>query len=413
MSSQLTYLWKEPHAPRNYRSAVSLHGHTHHSKEGLYFIWQYAKRNPILRLALASQTRLAKTKSDITADFASAHWKPPLSPLAALEVEREQIQHVLGLQPMISLTDHDDIEAPMLLRVLPKGRDVPISVEWTVPYNGATFHVGIHNLPPGRAETIFARLRQWTESPDPQRLHDLLQMLHDHRDVLVILNHPMWDLGGIGKEMHVDTLHRLVAQHGMFFHAFELGGVRSWEENQAVLEFAEAWGELVMGGGDRHGVEPSAFVNLTNAENFTDFVHEVREKRRSHVLVMPQYAEPFALRILQTLLDAIREYPEYPQGSRKWDERVFHHDRHGVLRPLSTLWDKPPVFIDLFFAAVRLLEITPIREVLRMMLAKPRKQMSFVSGRRQEGLSHARPTGRVLPMHVQRSRRRGEHQPAV
>jgi hypothetical protein len=34
----------------------------------------------------------------------------------------------------------------------------------------------------------------------------------------------------------------------------------------------------------------------------------------------------------------VRYYPEFPQGSRTWDERVYHPDANGVVRPLSELW---------------------------------------------------------------------------
>jgi hypothetical protein len=173
----------------------------------------------------------------------------------------------------------------------------------------------------------------------------------------------------------------------MFIHAFELGGLRTWEENQEVLDFAAGWDQLAIGGGDRHGAEPSAVVNLTDAENFSDFVHEIRQKRRCHVLFMPQYSESYVLRILQSLLDAIREYPDYPEGCRRWPERTFHPDRHGVLRPLATLWDNPPAFIEAFFSVVRLLEAAPIRNAVQFALAKPKHEMQFVPGRGREVVS--------------------------
>ena len=53
---------------------------------------------------------------------------------------------------------------------------------------------------------------------------------------------------------------------------------------------------------------------------------------------MPQYAEPWKHRLLQSTIDAIRHYPEFPQGSRNWDERVYHPDADGAIRPLSELW---------------------------------------------------------------------------
>jgi hypothetical protein len=56
------------------------------------------------------------------------------------------------------------------------------------------------------------------------------------------------------------------------------------------------------------------------------------------MLFMPQYAEPWKHRILQSAIDAVRDYPEFPLGSRTWDERVYHPDANGVDRPLSELW---------------------------------------------------------------------------
>ena len=56
------------------------------------------------------------------------------------------------------------------------------------------------------------------------------------------------------------------------------------------------------------------------------------------MLFLPQYAEPWKHRILQSTIDVIRHYPEFPQGSRTWDNRVFHPDANGVVRPLSELW---------------------------------------------------------------------------
>jgi len=381
LQSQLTCLWKEPGAAKEYRAAVSLHGHTSHSKEGLSFIGEYASRNPVLRAALATQERDAMVKSAIKVDFARAYWTPPLPALAAFEVERDQIERVLEVASMVSLTDHDTIEAPMLLRFVPEARETPVSVEWSVPYSDTTFHMGVHNLPSGRAEAIMAQLAEYTKEPIETQLPDLFKMLHDMPDVLIVLNHPMWDLKGIGKQRHVFTLSDFIAKLGMFIHAFELGGLRSWEENRAVVNLAARWNQIMIAGGDRHAAEPSAVVNLTNAESFSEFVHEVRSERRSHVLFMPQYAEPFALRMLQSFLDIVREYPCHPEASRRWDERVFHPDRYGEIRPLSTLWDAPPPFIKIFFATVRMLEVDAVRQAAQKALAKPEHEMHFALDR--------------------------------
>jgi hypothetical protein len=392
----ISCLWKEPLAPRSYRTGVSLHSHTNRSKEGVDFIQQYAVRHPWLRRALAAEERRAVREQSTAVNFGKAYWTPPLPPLAAFELEKKQIESELGLAGLVSITDHDNIEAPMLLRVVPEARRVPVSVEWTVPYRDAAFHLGVHNLPSGGAETIMQTLRQFTlqsqswsdgANDDPRldrQLGELLAMLHENLDILVVLNHPLWDLKGIGRERHERRLRTMLCEHGQHLHALELSGIRSWEENQSVLHLAEACNQLVISGGDRHGCEPNATLNLTDADNFTEFVHEVRQQRRSHILFMPQYNEIYTLRVLQTLLDVIREYPDYSSGSRHWDERVFHPDRTGFVRPLAALWIRPPFYIRHFFAVVRLLEVAPIRRVVRSALARPQQLPSFALGGRQE-----------------------------
>ena len=384
MQRKVTYLWKQPVAAGQYRSAVSLHGHTNHSKEGLHFIVEFAAKHVPLRWALAQQERRAERKGEIRVDFWKAYWTPPLPPLAAFQLERDQIEDVLGLSGLVSLTDHDNIEAPLLLRVVPEARRIPVSLEWSVPFRDTTLHLGLHNLPSAQAEDVVAELRTYTQNPQEKRLSELLSMLDSHPHVLLVLNHPMWDLAGIGKQRHQSTLSAFVAKHGMFIHAFELGGLRSWEENQAALHFAEGWNQPIIGGGDRHGCEPSAVLNLTEAESFSEFVHQVRKERRTHVLFMPQYSEPLTLRIFQTLLDVIRDYPDYPAGSRRWDQRVFHPDSKGVVRPLASLWRKPEGFIENLFAAFRLVEMHPVRSAIEFAFSRPDHEMRFEFRERQE-----------------------------
>jgi hypothetical protein len=384
LQSKVTYLWKEPGASQPYRTAASLHGHTNHSREGMYFIAEIAARYWPLRTALSYQDRRAQNISSIRLDFWKAYWTPPLPPLAAFRLERDQIEKKLSLASLISLTDHDNIEAPMLLRVVPEARHIPVSLEWSVPFRDTVLHLGVHNLPSSRAESIIAQFRAFTANPAEDGLSDLLSSLHDNPDILIVLNHPMWDLAGIGRQRHAHTVSGFLADLGMFIHAFELGGLRSWEENQAVIELAEGWNQIVIAGGDRHGCEPSGVLNLTNAESFTGFVHEVRKERRSHVLFMPQYAEPHKMRIAQTFLDVVREYPDFPAGSRRWDERTFHPDCAGTIRPVAALWEKPPIFIWAVLAAFRLMEIEPVKRAMLRAFARPETELQFTLAAGQE-----------------------------
>ena len=67
---------------------------------------------------------------------------------------------------MVSISDHDNIKAPMLLRTVPSARGIPVSVEWSVPYGGSqSFHLGVHNLPSARAAEWMAVLEEFTAHP--------------------------------------------------------------------------------------------------------------------------------------------------------------------------------------------------------------------------------------------------------
>ena len=81
---------------------------------------------------------------------------------------------------------------------------------------------------------------------------------------------------------------------------------------------------------------------------------------------MPQYAEPVFIRTMRTLLDVIRDYPEFPDGSQRWDNRIFHPDLvNGGDRPISTFWKAPPAYVERTFACIRVLENAAVQRALR------------------------------------------------
>lgn len=367
-ASTVSYLWRDPNAHKGFHTGVSLHSHTNQSRETLDFLANLGNTYAAIRPLLTRLERRSEARHGIRVNFAAGYWTPPMTPKLAFDLESQQIEQ-LGLHSMVSITDHDNIEAPMLLRTIPSARRIPVSVEWSVPYGGVQdFHLGIHNLPSGRAKQWMRTLLEYAASPSEARLKEILVGLNEERDVLVVFNHPMWDLFLVGQEKHRFLVNEFLQKYGALLHALELNGLRNWEENRAVRRLAQQWNMLLISGGDRHGVEPNANINLTNATSFTEFVHEVRYERMSHVLFMPQYAEPWKHRLLQSTMDAIRDYPEFPQGSRTWDERAFHPDAHGVLRPLKEIWPKgrPPLVFHLAIKAVQMLGKGPVSGGLRI-----------------------------------------------
>jgi hypothetical protein len=335
--STISYLWRDSTAAKGFQSGVSLHGHTNQSQETLDFLANFGNQYPIMRPLISRMERRSEAEHGLPVNFAAAYWTPPMTPRLAFDLESGQIEK-LDLAPMVSLTDHDTITAPMLLRTVASARQIPVSVEWSAPYGTQSFHLGIHNLPSARATQWMETLAEFTAHPSDTRLTEILQALNAERNVLVVFNHPMWDLYLIGQEKHEFLVNEFLQKNGNYLHALELNGLRHWEENRRVRRLAEQWNMLLITGGDRHGVEPNANINLTNATSFTEFVHEIRREKKSNMLFMPQYAEPWKHRILQSTIDAVRNYPEFPQGSRTWDERVYHPDANGVARPICELW---------------------------------------------------------------------------
>src|SRR5208283_5376982 len=103
------------------------------------------------RPLLTRLERRSEQMHGLRVNYAESYWTPPMTAKLAFDLESGQIEK-LDLTPMVSITDHDNIEAPMLLRTVPSARQIPVSVEWTVPYGEVqAFHLGVHNLPSARA----------------------------------------------------------------------------------------------------------------------------------------------------------------------------------------------------------------------------------------------------------------------
>src|ERR1700722_16659727 len=100
------------------------------------------------------------------------------------------------------------------------------------------------------------------------------------------------------------------ASSGAGFTPLELNGLRPWSENRNVMSFARDLAAPVISGGDRHGLEPNALLNLTNAGTFGEFVKEVRTGW-SDVLILRHYRETYTSRILHNMIDILRTYDRH------------------------------------------------------------------------------------------------------
>jgi hypothetical protein len=225
-------------------------------------------------------------------------------------------------------------------------------------------------MPAAEAAALMKELHAFTADPRPEVLVGILDKLNSYPDVLLVLNHPLWDEKGIGTAKHAKALEQLLERHSSRLHALEVNGLRSWHENREVLRLGRQIGLPVVAGGDRHGREPNAILNLSRASTFPEFVDEVRNRRFSHIVFMPQYHEPLKMRILQTMVDIVRDYPENLKERRSWADRVFYREPGSATPiPLAAIWNgNGPKIIQQFIAAMRLLEWRGVRSALRLVL---------------------------------------------
>ena len=366
--SEIHFLWHDRGPLRKFRTAVSLHSHTLHSRESFDFLVRLRGGFPPIDWIMRREEKL---RTAGRADYSRAWWRPPLPAHAAWEHERAQMENGLGLHALISLTDHDNIEAAALLHVLEECKRAPVSVEWTLPVENSILHLGVHNLPPSSTPAFMRRMKAFTERQSEESLRGFLDELSGFPDVLVVLNHPFLDDRCIGLAAHCSLIERFLERHRGSVHALELNGWRPWWQNRAVIELSRATGLPMVGGSDRHACEPATLLNLTGAATFEEFVEEVRRGRTSHVLFLPPYREPRKLRIIEALGQILGHYPDHSLGWSEWSDRIFYRDAAGATVSLTQAWgERQPAALKRLVGLVRLLGGRQIRPALRFALAE-------------------------------------------
>jgi hypothetical protein len=376
--SAIHMAWNAGDALREFRTGVSLHSHTSHSKESLDFIPQFLAKVPGGGAMLRRCEARYRTLHGHDINFLDAWWTPPLGPKEALELEQRQIES-LDLQGLVSLSDHDNIEAPLLLRVLSASRETPISVEWTVPWRGTFFHIGVHNIRLRQAAVKMEAMRGFTLDPKERELRRLLEWLTEEKETLIVFNHPFWDEKGNGQAHHEAMVEEFISHYSAWIHALELNGLRPWAENRRVMLRAAGAGLPAISGGDRHTFEPNALINITRAETFAEFVEEIRYERLSTVVVMPQYREAMLGRILSGIGDGMRDYEAHTHGWTRWSDRIFYRRAEdGEPAPLSMALaaGREPLMIRMFLAGVRVLEHRQVQAAVRQFL-QPAQEISL------------------------------------
>ncbi|MEO6587776.1 MAG: hypothetical protein ABIP06_00480 [Pyrinomonadaceae bacterium] len=322
------------------QTGVSLHCHTEHSKEMMDFIPVYTERIPVISALWLREKKKYEEREQKKVDFSNSFWSPPLPAMDVYLTEKQQMNDS-GLNEIISITDHDCIDGNLKVNEKINNTKAPISLEWTVPFEYGFFHIGVHNLPKKSAVEISKNLIDFSfsEIPAKERLSELFVMLNDLPDVLVILNHPIWDIEMVGKEKHRILLNNFLKEFGKWIHALEVNGFRKWSENKAVIEIAESLEMPVVTGGDRHGCKPNTVINLTNSDTFAGFAEEIRVDKRSEIVFMPDYRQPLLSRQLHSFSEILSTYTHLSEDRQNWQNRVYYDNQDGKgLAPLSVHW---------------------------------------------------------------------------
>lgn len=227
MERLLPYWDRSPHAAGRFKTGVSLRSQALHSEESALPLGQYLRKFACLR-GLVELAHRSYGECSFEDDLSRIWWTPPLAPRQALDVEALQIEGRLGLDPIVSISDHDSIDAPMQLQLPGRIGKVPVSVEWSAPYRDTYFHIGVHNLPAQRATSIMERMAKFTGSPVCAQLAELLSAFSEHPGCLIVLNHSYWDQPVTGDDLRERLSLEFVEEFRPWIHALEINGLRDW-----------------------------------------------------------------------------------------------------------------------------------------------------------------------------------------
>lgn len=296
------YTYREcPRPDREYDYAVSLHNHSCHSVERLAAL-NHVVRKAFMRPVSGIVQRSFGLGGVPDLNYADVTYNPPYTPEDVYQMEAAGAAR-WGFDGIhFAITDHDEFAGNVaLLRGRPdlNGR-IALSEELSLWFEGHLFHLGVCHLPETGAEQTHAQIQSAARDKRYDELFEILRAT----GCLVILNHPLvaWKPGA-----PAIPVEGLLSRYGWAIHALEINGMRTREENDAVLTLAREWRKPVVGGGDSHLLVPSSVLSLSRAASFKDFVAEVKEGQ-AVPFVTPEYFAPLNWKLTLRVLFFISRY---------------------------------------------------------------------------------------------------------
>ncbi|HEY7353559.1 MAG TPA: hypothetical protein VH596_12395, partial [Terriglobales bacterium] len=227
------YTYREcPHPAREYGYAVSLHNHSCHSVEKLAALNHVVKK-AFMRPLSGIVQRSFGLGGVSNLNYGDITFNPPYTPEDVYEMEAAMAGKWGFGGVHFAITDHDEFAGNVaLLRNRPdlNGR-AAISEELSLWFEGHLFHLGVCHLPENEVEATHAQIQAAARGGRYDELFETLAA----SGCLVTLNHPLvaWKPGA-----PAIPVEELLSRYGWAIHALEVNGMRTREENDAVLELA-------------------------------------------------------------------------------------------------------------------------------------------------------------------------------
>ena len=237
-------------------------------------------------------------------DYADLTYNPPMTPDQLYRLESEGVKSLGFDKVLFALTDHNEIKGCREVEKL-VGQDETQQIfgeELSFRYTDHTFHLGVLGRPLFTNAELHTQLQALTSLEKVGALFELLSL----SKCLVILNHPLLPVNGIGNSRAPVT--ELLHRYGWAIHALEFNGMRCREENDEVLELAKYMNMPVVGGGDGHSFVFSHVLSVSReAEDFDDFIEEVKAGEGTP-LVKSSYFVPLGWKIFLRVMRFIADY---------------------------------------------------------------------------------------------------------
>jgi hypothetical protein len=300
---------RAPNCAKEFAGAVSLHNHCEHSIENLGSVDQVIKLGFMkpFRGILQSAFGLSAI-SELR--YQDVYYRPPLSAADVLSAESEAAFHLGFSNFLLAITDHDEVAGGLdLLRAHPDDSDrFALGEELSFRFDGHLFHLGVLGFQLAQLQAAHAALQSAARgtphsNPHSNQCDALFDLLYG-QGYLVVLNHPLVPWGQSPPEIPTRAL---LQRYGSRIHALEYNGMRSREENDAVLRLARESRKPVVGGGDSHLLLSSSVLSLTNATRFSEFMEEVKAGQ-GVCLLTPAFFAPVDWKIFLRVMYFIAHY---------------------------------------------------------------------------------------------------------